>query len=108
MDLPTPLCVHTLNHLGEKQEELSTFIVISKKLNEDCKQTDIKWYIIPTIIASPLEHSGRQTLNLFLNLHHKNKLLQRYCLMIIQNVQNFLAQVRMSIKKLKELQVPFE
>merc|ERR1711971_389679 len=89
MDLPTPLRVQTLNYLGETQEELRTVTVLSKQFNEDCKQNGIEWNIIPTIIVSPLKHNGGQQLNLFRNLRDKNRLLQRYRLMIIKNVHIF-------------------
>ena len=89
MDLPTPLCVQTLNYLGETQEELRTLTVLSKKFNDDCKQTGIEWNIIPTIELSPLEHNGGQIVNLFRNLRDKNRLMQRYRLMIVEKVHKF-------------------
>ena len=93
MDLPTPLRVHTLNYLGETQEELRTLTVLSKKFNEDCKKTCIEWNIIPTIIISPLERNGGQILNLFRNLQDKNRLLQPAVSLtdctIVQNVHKF-------------------
>jgi len=87
--LPTPLRVHTLNYLGETQEELRTLTVVSKKFNEDCKQTGIEWNIIPTIIVSPLEHNGGQTFNLFRSFRDKHRLLQRYRLMIVKKFNEF-------------------
>ena len=89
MDLPTPLRVHTLNYVGETQEELRTLTVLSKKFNEDCKQTGIKWKIIPTIIISSLEHNYGKMVNLFRSLRDKNRLLQQYRLLIVQNVHKF-------------------
>ena len=65
MHLPTPLCIHTLNYLGETQEELETLTVLSKKFNEDYKQAAIEWNIIPTIELNPLKHDGGHTVNYF-------------------------------------------
>ena len=84
IDLPTPLRVHTLNYLGETIEEFRTLTVLSKKFNEDCKRPGIEWNIIQTIELSPLEHYGGHTVNLFRNLRDKNRLLQRYRLMIVK------------------------
>ena len=107
MDLPTPLRVHTLNYLGETQEELRTLTVLSKKFNEDCKQTAIEWNLIPTIIVSSLEHNGGQTLNLFRSLRDKNRLLQRYRFMIVKNVHKFLYKNRNEREEIERITTTF-
>jgi hypothetical protein len=88
MSLPITLRIMIFNHLGETNDELIYLTLVSKGLYEDCKRPGIEWKLIPTIEISAV-HGSTQKLIQNVSHNQKNKKLDRYSHMRINDVHKF-------------------
>lgn len=95
MALPKPVRVYILNYLGETQKELRTLTLVSKQIQEDCKEPGIEWELKPVFELRPLRNklNGKATMNILKQYQiigdDTNRKLQRYRHMIVKDVDKF-------------------
>ena len=72
MNLPMTARLDIWNFLGETQEEMRTFTLISKQTHVDSKHSGIEWQLLPVIEISPTKGGSTEQLFHSLLTHHTN------------------------------------